>query len=45
VSLPVRTTPESDAQIREIDDWWLRNRPTSPSLFTDELAAAFDRKE
>ena len=42
MSLPVRTTPESDAQIRDIDDWWRSNRPAAPDLFLDELAAAFD---
>jgi len=42
VSLPVRTTPEADAQIREVNGWWRRNRPASPSLFADELAASFD---
>src|SRR5438105_14324284 len=41
VRLPVRTTPEADAQIREIDSWWSRNRPASPNLFA-ELAAEFD---
>jgi plasmid stabilization system protein ParE len=41
VSLPVRTTPEADAQIREIDDWWRRNRPAAPDLFFDELTASF----
>jgi hypothetical protein len=41
VSLPVRTTPEADMQIRAIDDWWRENRPTSPDLFLDELSAAF----
>jgi len=42
VSLPVRTTPEADAQIRDIDDWWCRNRPASPDLFIDELTASFN---
>ena len=42
MSLPVRTTPEADAQIREIDDWWRTNRLSSPDLFLDELAASFD---
>jgi len=42
VSLPVNTTPEADAQIREIDDWWWRNRRASPDLFVSEVAAAFD---
>jgi len=42
VSLPVRTTPEADVQILEIDRWWRRNRHASPDLFADELAASFD---
>jgi len=42
VSLPVRTTPEAEAQIRAIDSWWRENRTASPDLFLDELAAAFD---
>jgi plasmid stabilization system protein ParE len=42
VSLPVTTTPEADAQIRTIDDWWRKNRPASPNLFFDELSSAFD---
>jgi plasmid stabilization system protein ParE len=42
VSLPVRTTPEADAQIRTIDEWWRKNRTAAPNLFVDELAAAFD---
>jgi plasmid stabilization system protein ParE len=42
VSLPVRTTPEADAQIRAIDDWWRKNRTAAPDVFTDELAASFN---
>ena len=42
MSLPVRTTPEADAQIREIDGWWRSNRPAAPDLFLDELTASFD---
>ena len=42
MSLAVRTTPEADAQILEIDSWWRRNRHASPNLFADELAASFD---
>ncbi len=38
----VRTTPESDAQIREIDSWWRSNRPAAPDLFLDELSTCFD---
>lgn len=42
MSLPVRTTSESDEQIRDIDEWWRSNRPGAPDLFLDELAASFD---
>jgi plasmid stabilization system protein ParE len=42
VSLPVRTTPEADGQIREIDDWWRSNRPAPAELFLTELTASFD---
>lgn len=38
----VLTTPEVDAQIREIDTWWRRNRTAAPDLFLDELAASFE---
>jgi plasmid stabilization system protein ParE len=41
VSLSVRTTPEADAQIREIDEWWRTNRPAAPDLFLHELTASF----
>lgn len=42
MSLQVFTTPEADAQIREIESWWRRNRTASPDLFADELVATFD---
>jgi len=42
VSLPVRTTPEADIQILEIDDWWRANRQSSPDLFLEELTAIFE---
>jgi len=42
VTLAVRTTPEAEEQIREIDSWWRTNRAASPDLFLDELTAAFD---
>lgn len=41
MSLLVRTTPEADAQIRAIDDWWRANRVASPDLFADELESSF----
>jgi plasmid stabilization system protein ParE len=42
VSLQIRTTPEADAQVRAIDEWWRRNRRAAPDLFLAELAAAFE---
>ena len=42
MSQPVNTTPEADAQIRKIDDWWREHRRASPNLFFDELSGAFD---
>lgn len=42
MSLPVTTTPEADAQVRSIDDWWRENRRASPNLFLDELSDAFE---
>lgn len=42
MSLPVRTTPEADAQIREIDSWWRKNRPSAPDLFLHELNESFE---
>ena len=41
MSLPVITTPEADAQIRAIGDWWRSNRPAAPDLFSEELAHCF----
>ncbi len=41
MSLPVITTPEADAQIRAIGDWWRTNRPAAPDLFAEELAHCF----
>jgi plasmid stabilization system protein ParE len=38
----VSTTPEADAQIRAIDEWWRENRRSSPNLFLDELTTAFE---
>ncbi len=42
MSLQVRTTPEADAQIGSIDEWWRLNRRAAPDLFLEELAAAFE---
>jgi len=42
VNRPVTTTPEADAHIRTIDDWWRENRRASPNLFLDELSDAFE---
>ena len=42
MSLPVRTTPEADAQILAVDAWWRSNRSAAPNLFREELTAAFE---
>lgn len=42
MSLPVRTTPEAETQIREIDDWWRKSRTAAPDLFLNELTESFD---
>ena len=42
MNLSVRITPEAEAQIREINNWWRRHRNAAPDLFVDELAAAFE---
>ena len=42
MSLQVRTTPEAEAQIGAIDEWWRRNRRAAPDRFLEELVAAFD---
>ena len=42
MSLPLRTTPEVEAQIREIDGWWKENRPAAVDLFLRELSDAFE---
>lgn len=41
MSFTLRTTPEADAQIREIDAWWRENRPAAPDLFLNELSESF----
>lgn len=41
MSLAVRTTPEADAQIRDIDAWWHENRRVAPDLFLEEPSATF----
>ena len=38
---PVRTTPEADLHILEIDSWWRTHRDKAPDLFEQELAMAF----
>lgn len=41
MSHPVIVSPEGEAQVDAIDAWWRANRPASPDLFAEELAAAF----
>ena len=38
----LRVSPEAEQQITEIDRWWKDNRLVAPTLFLDELAAAFE---
>jgi plasmid stabilization system protein ParE len=40
--VPVLVSREAETQIGAIHAWWLFNRPHSPDLFAQELAAAFD---
>lgn len=42
MSLPLQTTAEVDAQIREIDSWWRKNRQAAPDLFLNELSESFE---
>jgi len=41
VSKPVRTTPEANGHILELDAWWRVHRHDAPDLFERELAASF----
>ncbi len=38
---PVRTTPDADLHIFELDAWWRAHRDKAPDLFEQELAIAF----
>jgi len=42
VNLLVTSTPEADAQLRKVDDWWRENRRASPDLLLNELSCAFE---
>jgi plasmid stabilization system protein ParE len=42
VNLTVRTAPDADDHIRQIDEWWRTSRPSAPDLFLEELAASFE---
>ena len=41
MNLPVITTPEADAQIPAIGDWWRTTGRAAPDLFSEELAHCF----
>ena len=41
MKLLLQLTPQSEAQIHEIDSWWRKNRTSAPDLFLDELTAVF----
>jgi plasmid stabilization system protein ParE len=40
MTLPVRTAPQADLHILEIDLWWRQNRDWAPDLFEQELSMA-----
>lgn len=43
VSRPtIDLSPDALAQVRTIDEWWNRHRPSAPDLFREELAATFE---
>ena len=42
MSLPVRTTPEADTQIRDIDAWWRDHRSAASDLLLNELTRVFE---
>lgn len=42
MTLRVSTTPEADAQVRAIGEWWQENRRAARDLFLHELAAVFE---
>lgn len=41
MSLEVITSPDADAHILAVDEWWRVNRPAAPNLFREELAHCF----
>jgi plasmid stabilization system protein ParE len=41
MTVRIVVTPEAEEQARTIDSWWRNERPAAPSLFAEELAAAF----
>ena len=38
----VGTAPQAEAQARSAQEWWKRNRPAAPDLFTQELNRALE---
>jgi plasmid stabilization system protein ParE len=42
MKLRVRTTPDADDMITELDVWWSENRPAAPTLVIDELNRVLD---
>lgn len=39
---PVRTTPDANLQLLEVELWWATNRDKAPDLFERELERTFD---
>jgi len=45
MSAKVRTTEQADLDVAAEQEWWQEHRPDAPSLFLDELDAAFELLE
>jgi plasmid stabilization system protein ParE len=41
--LNVRFTPRARRRVKAVETWWRANRPSTPSLFADELSEAIQR--
>lgn len=41
MTVRIVVAPEAEQQVRTIEAWWRKERPAAPSLFVEELAAAF----
>jgi len=42
LSYRIRVAERASAQLREVADWWLENRPKAPSAFAEEIERGFE---